>query len=124
MSEDEKTEARIQQDIVMWFRNEYCLKHHDPRSIILSIPNNREYGMREVGMMSGASDLLVIHRTSPGPGPIKQRIIWCEVKTPKTKDTAGGIQSPIQKKRQEHIEQMGMEYVIVRSREEFILKIL
>lgn len=119
MSEEEKTEARIQQEIVMWFRNEYCLKHHDPRSIILSIPNNREHGMREVGMMSGASDLLVIHRFYPFKcETVIRRIIWCEIKTPT------GVQSPIQKKRQEHIEQMGMEYVIVRSREEFILLIL
>ncbi len=117
MSEEEKTEARIQQDIVMWFRNEYCLKHHEPRSLIMSIPNNREHGMKEVGMMSGASDLLVMY-SKDGLDFEGMMIYWVEVKTPK------GRQSPKQKVFQEHVEQMGMEYVIVRSREEFILMML
>ena len=126
MSEEEKTEARIQQEIVMWFRNEYCLKHQDNRSLIMSIPNNRILGMKEVGMMSGASDLLVIHNIEPtlsnrlkmGGRIGCRRIIWGEVKTPT------GRQSPKQKVFQEHVEQMGMEYIIFRSREQFILEIL
>lgn len=100
----EKTEARIQQDIVRWYRNNYCLKHHAPRCIILSIPNSKNPQLREVGMMSGASDLLVIRR---------HMAYFVEIKTVK------GRQSPAQKKFQAHIKQMDMIYVVIRSLGEF-----
>jgi len=104
----ELTEARIQQDIVRWYRNEFCLKHHSPRSIILSIPNSKNPLLRETGMMPGASDLMVIHNKG-----LIDDIYFIEVKTPT------GRQSPNQKKFQEHIEQMVLGYHIVRSLEEF-----
>jgi len=101
------TEARIQQDIVRWARNTYCLKHHNPRSLILSIPNNNNPLAREIGMMAGASDLLFIY--NPGG-----KIFWWEIKTPE------GRQSPAQKVFQEHIRQLGAphSYHIIRSIEE------
>jgi len=108
---DDKTEARIQQEIVMWYRNNFCLKHHNPRCLIMSIPNSNQKLFREVGMVAGASDLMVIRdRYDIGSPPI---IYFIEVKTPK------GRQSPKQKTFQKHIEQMGMEYYIVRSLEDF-----
>ena len=36
---DSLSEARIQQEIVMWYKNTYCLEHHDPRCMIFSVPN-------------------------------------------------------------------------------------
>lgn len=113
---DQKTEARIQQEIVKWFRNTYCLKHHELRSIILSIPNNKNRLQREIGMMSGASDLLVIYCFQRNRGmaePTTQYMLWIEVKT------AIGVQSSTQKKFEKHIRQMGMEYHIVKSLEGF-----
>jgi len=112
----ELTEARIQQDIVRWYRNEFCLKHHEPRSIILSIPNSKNPLLRETGMMPGASDLMVIHNQYHNDVHEKMKfskLYFIEVKTPT------GYQSKNQKKFQAHIEQMGMKYHIVKSVEEF-----
>lgn len=109
-----ETEGRIQQDIVRWYRNEYCRKPHEPRCLIMSIPNSKNPLLREVGMMSGASDLIVVHREVFNKGlNIGTNIYFVEIKTPE------GRQSPAQKKFQEHIEQMHMTYVVIRSLEEF-----
>lgn len=109
------TESAIQQKFVRWFRNAYCLKHHDPRSMILSIPNNRLPGMLETGMMSGAADTLVVYRYMGRAAIAIKRQIWVETKTPEK----NSVQSPAQKKFQAHLEQMGEEYVIIRSLDEF-----
>ena len=114
------TEARIQQEIVFWYRNEFCLKHQTPRCIIFSIPNSKNPLLRETGMMPGASDLQVIHNRyiDATETYIKTKTIFVEVKTPQ------GRQSPNQKKFQAHIEQMNMKYCIVRSLEQFKTLIL
>jgi len=75
---------------------------------VLSIPNEGDPYLTQIGALSGASDLLVIHRTKQS-----MRIIFCEVKTPT------GRQSPKQQKFEEHVINMGLEYHIVRNLEEF-----
>ena len=109
----EKTEAKIQSEIVAWFNNEYCLKFHNPRYCIFSVPNdtqNKEETMRKLatGLKSGASDLIVL---------FPNRAVFCEVKTPT------GVQSETQKDFQEQVEKLGFEYILVRSLLDFQNKI-
>lgn len=109
----DKTEAKIQSEIVAWFNNEYCLKFHNPRCCIFSVPNdtqNKEETMRKLstGLKSGASDLIVL---------FPNRAVFCEVKTPT------GVQSETQKDFQEQVEKLGFEYILVRSLDDFKISI-
>ncbi len=99
-----KSESRIQQEIVMWFRNKFCLRHHDPRSLIMSIPNEGKPDLVKTGLYPGASDLIVIH---------KGEVLFVEVKN------QIGTQQPKQELFQSHVESMGYRYILVRSLEEF-----
>jgi hypothetical protein len=99
-----KTEQKIQQEIFQWFTNTYCLKHHSPRSLILSIPNEGKPSLVMTGLYPGASDLLVVHLGV---------VYFIEVKT------ETGKQSDNQKKFEQHIHQMEMNYYLVRSLEDF-----
>jgi hypothetical protein len=104
-----KTEAKIQQEIVFWFKNNYCLKHHNPRCCIYSIPNEAE-GKSEmmykkaIGLLSGASDLVVL---------LPERCIFVEVKT------EIGRQSEKQKEFEQIVTDLGFEYILVRNLEQF-----
>ena len=103
-------ESRIQQQIVQWYQNTYCLSHHNPRNMILSIPNGGTRDVREAmtlkatGLLPGASDLIVLHN---------RQVLWVEVKTPT------GTQSPAQKDFASRVVAMGFVYKIVRSLLEF-----
>ena len=105
------SEARIQQSIFMWYNNHYCLAHHIPRCMIFAIPNEGNWMLQQVGLVAGASDLVLFHRTEDTLGATP-RVIFMEVKTPV------GKQSSKQAKFEAHVRAMGMEYCIVRSREE------
>lgn len=103
------SEASIQQEIVVWFKNNFCLKHHEPQSIIFSVPNEREgyQIMRKLlltGLMSGVSDLIVIH---------KGQVLFFEVKTPT------GKQSKPQKLFELKVSKQGFKYYLVRSLKDF-----
>ena len=105
----EKTEGRIQQEIVVWFRNNYCLKHHNPRCAIFSVPNERsnvkeQMRMIATGLMSGVSDLICV---------LPNKVLFIELKDAK------GTQKPKQKDFQITIELLGFEYHLLRSLEEF-----
>lgn len=105
----EKTEARIQQEIFVWANNNFCLKHHNPKCIFYSIPNDsssKEETMRKLatGMKPGASDFVFV---------IPNKSIYFEVKTPT------GIQSENQKEFENDIKALGFEYHLVRSLDEF-----
>jgi len=109
-----QTENKIQQDIVMWFNNKYCLMHHKPRLLILSIPNdsiNAIETKRKVntGLLPGASDLIVC---------LPSKMLWVEIKTPI------GTQSIHQKQFQQRVEELGYDYCLIRSLEEFKATIL
>ena len=103
------TEGRIQQSIVMWFRNEYCLAHHNPRFMIFSVPNDG-YNVKEqqvkkaTGLLSGVSDLIVLLPTLT---------LFIEVKVD------SGIQSDSQIEFEEIVNNLGYKYKIVRSIDEF-----
>lgn len=104
-----KNEARIQQEIVMYFRNNYCLKHSNPRCAIFSVPNERKdkvelMRMKATGLMSGVSDLIVV---------MPNKVMFIEVK-----DDVGR-QSDKQKEFEQIVRGLGFEYHLVRSLDEF-----
>jgi hypothetical protein len=104
-----KTESKIQQEIVMWFRNNYCLKHNIPRCAIFSVPNERKdtrelMKMKATGLMAGVSDLIIA---------IPSKVLFVEVKDDK------GRQSDKQKYFEESIKGLNLEYYLVRSLEDF-----
>lgn len=114
-------EQVIQQQSYTEFNNKYCLKHHEPRLLIHSVPNGisipvppKEKArvldqLKKTGMVNGISDL-IIHGVSG-------RCIMAECKK------EGGIQSDAQKEIQNRIEALGGRYIIFYSVEEFWLKI-
>ncbi len=104
-----KSEARIQQEIVIWFRNNYCLLHSEPRCVIFSVPNEgmdiREQRKKiATGLMAGVSDLIVV---------LPDVVLFIEVKDDR------GTQKPKQKDFEEIVKNLGYNYHIVRSLEDF-----
>ena len=111
-----KSERRVQQEIVLFYRNSYCLFFHSPRCLIISIPNEGNPRLTLTGMYAGASDLIIFHYL-----PTRSlRILFVEVKSEQ------GELSPKQIKFQAMIKKMNgiMSYHVVRSLEEFKLLIL
>jgi len=107
----EKSEDLIQQEIWMYYSNKYCLKHHNPRHIIYSVPNGGKRDAREAkklnntGLLKGTSDLVI---------DTGSKIIYCEVKTPK------GVQSDDQIDFQHRANSLGRDYIMPRSLDQFI----
>jgi hypothetical protein len=103
------SEAKIQQDCLIWFNNNYCLKSHEPRCMMFSIPNEGENAWemqkkKNTGLLRGASDTIVLIPGIP---------LFMECKT------NIGVQSPSQKEFQERVESLGFKYYIFRSLEQF-----
>lgn len=103
-------EEKLQQEIVVWFNNNYCLKTQNPRGLIFSIPNDSVNFMeikrkRNTGLLSGVSDLIVILPN--------ETILFIEVKFGKNK------QQPKQIEFQERLKQLNQKYYVVYSLEEF-----
>lgn len=98
------SEERIQQEIVMHYRNNYCLLHHKPQCVIFSVPNEGKPELVRTGLLAGVSDLIILHG---------QKVIFLEVKTQK------GVQSEKQKEFQRKVSVLGFEYKLVRSFEEY-----
>ena len=102
-----QTEAQIQQEIVVWFRNKYCRKGLEPRYCIFSVPNEAGYKNRQfmlTGMLPGVSDLIIV---------LDQEVIFVELKDHK------GRQSPKQKEFEKMVLDLGHSYFLVRSLEDF-----
>jgi hypothetical protein len=100
-----KAESRIQQDIVRWYRNTYCLKHHSPRGMIFSVPNEGQMRLSQTGLLPGVSDLVVI--TPSG------KVVFVECKTEK------GRQSDAQIEFQKRVQALGFTYILVRDLKNF-----
>lgn len=104
------SEDKIQQDIVIWFNNNYCLKHHAPRCSIFSVPNGgtrnklEAIKLKSTGMKAGVSDLIVV---------MPEIVLFVEVKT------ETGKQSDKQKEFEIIISKLGFKYYLVRSLDEF-----
>lgn len=108
-------ESKLQQEIFNWYSNNYCLKFHNPRGLIFSIPNGgtrnklEAITMKATGLLAGASDLIVI--TPNG------KLMFVELKN------ETGLQSDKQKDFQNRVSDLGFEYHLIRSIEEFKLLI-
>jgi hypothetical protein len=103
------SENKIQQEIVLWYNNNFCLKHHNPRQCIFSVPNdsiNAIETKRKVntGLMAGVSDLIILHNGE---------CLFIEVKTLSRK------QSEKQKDFEKIVSFQGFKYYLVRSLEDF-----
>lgn len=104
------TEQQLQKQIFQYFHNKYCLKNQNPRCSIFSVPNGGTRNMLEAinlkatGLVAGVSDLIVL---------MPNRCIFVEVKT----DT--GIQSDKQKDFELVVSDLGFEYFLVKSLDEF-----
>jgi hypothetical protein len=109
----QETENNLQQSIFLWYHNTYCLKSHNPRSIIFSIPNGGYRNGREAmtfkatGLLKGASDLIVIFPNG--------KLCFVELKT------NTGTQKPEQKDFESRVSSLGYEYHLIRSLDEFKL---
>lgn len=105
------TEAQIQQQIYIYFNNNYCLKTHNPRGICFAVPNGGTRNIREAvalkntGLLSGVSDMIFIMPNG--------KILFIEVKID------NGRQSDTQIDFQNRIEALGHDYFICRSLEQF-----
>ena len=104
-----KSEDRIQQDCVIWFKNNYCLAHHTPKYCIFHVPNEgkdmrEQLKKRSIGMLAGVSDLVVL---LPG------KVLFIEMKDEK------GKQSVKQESFQRTVVTLGFDYYIIRSLSDF-----
>lgn len=125
----EKTEGRIQYEIYSWFNNKYCLKMHNPRCSIFSVPNEllgtvlgvlKSEGISQkiinriryklaskfkaTGLKSGVSDLIVL---------LPNKTLFVEVKTPT------GSMSKTQMEFCDVVDNLGFKYYLVRSLVQF-----
>lgn len=101
----QKSESKIQQEIVIWYRN----NNLNNNNIIFSVPNEGKSAKEQMfkkatGLMSGVSDLICINNGE---------VLFIECKDLK------GKQSEKQKDFQKTIELQGFKYHLVRSLEEF-----
>lgn len=104
------SEDKLQQQIFVWFNNNYCLKTKKPQYCIFSVPNGGTRNILEAkklkatGLMAGVSDLIVL---------LNKECLFIELKTPT------GIQSDKQKEFQQIVTNLGFEYFVIRSLEDF-----
>lgn len=102
-----RQEALIQASCVEWFKNNYCLKHHNPRLEIVSIPNEATWknnNFKALGVRKGASDTFLI---------LPNKIIFVEFK-----DVLGS-QSVEQIDFETLVTDLKHEYHIIKSFEQF-----
>lgn len=100
----------IQQKCVIWFRNNYGLKTHNPRYILFSVPNSGKDAKEQTykkatGMLSGVSDLILLMPNG--------KTIFIEMKTEK------GTQSDSQKEFESAVKALDFQYIVCRSFEQF-----
>jgi hypothetical protein len=101
----QKSESKIQQEIVIWYRN----NNLNNNNIIFSVPNEGKSAKEQMfkkatGLMSGVSDLICINNGE---------VLFIECKDLK------GKQSDKQKDFQNIVELQGFKYHLVRSLDEF-----
>lgn len=99
-----KTETRIQQECVAWFRNEFA-RQFKPEPIIAHIPNENQQHLVSIGLLPGYADL-VIHY-------YPEKTLFIEMKKP------GGTQSPSQQKFESRVSQLGFNYYLCDNIEHF-----
>ena len=101
----QKSESKIQQEIVIWYRN----NNLNNNNIIFSVPNEGKSAKEQMfkkatGLMSGVSDLICINNGE---------VLFIECKDDK------GKQSDKQKEFENIVSLQGFKYFLVRSLDEF-----
>ena len=106
------SESKIQANCYQWYNNNFCLKHHNPRGIMFSVPNelagSNSIAMMQakaIGLTSGVSDTIVILPNG--------KILFIEFKDEK------GKQSEKQKDFESIVTSLGYEYHLIRDLETF-----
>lgn len=100
----------LQAEIYKWYHNNFCTKLNDNPHVIFSVPNGGKRSKSEAmilkatGVVAGVSDLIIIQ---------PNRIIFIELKTEK------GVQSNEQKSFEKKVKNLGFEYYLIRSMDEF-----
>lgn len=101
------TESQLQQQIVLFERNNYSIKNE---SLIFAVPNGgsrnpiEAKNLKLTGSMAGVSDLILI---------IESKVYFIELKIEK------GIQSDLQKTFETKVNNLGFKYLIIRSLEDY-----
>ena len=110
-------ESKIQATCYQWYNNTFCLKHHNPRGMMFSVPNelagtNKVAMMqaKAIGLTAGVSDTIIILPNS--------MLLFCEFKDYK------GVQSERQKYFESQVKEHGYEYILIRDFETFKSEIL
>jgi len=104
------TEDQLQQQIYTWYNNTFCLKNHNPRHVIFSVPNGGSRNvieakkMKATGLLPGVSDLIILQ---------PNKTLFIELKIEK------GVQSEVQKEFEQRVKLLGFEYHLIRSLNEF-----
>lgn len=101
----QKSESKIQQEIVIWYRN----NNLNNNNIIFSVPNEGKSAKEQMfkkatGLMSGVSDLICINNGE---------VLFIECKDDK------GRQSDKQKEFENIVTLQGHKYFLIRSLDEF-----
>ena len=104
-----KSESKIQQECFMYFTNTFCLKHHNPRLLMFSIPNESSNAVEQMrkkamGLIAGVSDTIIV---------FEDKVVFCEFKDEK------GRQSERQIEFEQRVKQLNYEYWLVRSLDQF-----
>lgn len=131
------TEDSIQQQCVIHFNNTYCLKNHDPKGVVFSVPNEgaqrmgrtvlmqfKKIGIHNTVVKTVENTLGIVSKTLTAMGLNKGvsdlicilpngNILFCELKT------ATGLQRKEQIEFQKRVSDLGFEYILIRSLEQF-----
>lgn len=109
-----KSEDALQSECFKWANNNYCLKIHDPRCRIFSVPNgglrNKIEAMKlqATGLTAGVSDMIALFPNG--------RCVFFETKIEK------GKQSDVQKEFEQSVLKLGFNYELFYTFEEFKAK--
>lgn len=105
-------ESKIQAECYQWYNNKFCLKHHNPRGIMFSVPNElagaNKIAMMQakaIGLTAGVSDTILILPNG--------KLIFCEFKDAK------GVQSEKQKEFEKQVQAHGFDYILIRTLDDF-----
>lgn len=124
-----KSEESLQSKCVIWFNNTYCLKHHNPRLVMFTVPNEiavkvgailKQIGipakmvdkvtalasstLKSVGLLPGVSDNIIV---------AKDKIYFVEFKLPTN------YQQDNQKEFESRVTNLGHTYIVIKSVEQF-----
>jgi hypothetical protein len=98
------TEAQLQQNIIIWYRNNYQMHN---KGLIFSVANESTYQnkvFKNTGTLKGVSDLIVV---------LPNKTIYIELKT------ENRVQSKDQKTFEFNINNLNQKYYLVRSLDQF-----